>query len=228
MSRKRLFLIIAGISALAAALVGGMPVMVWDGGFGQVEYQIRFVDSEGAPIPGVQLRVENEQGANFFHYPVTDYAEGRAPASGDDGVLTFHHVGGGPEFSGRCTEWFGICFGECNAPIFICRFLLDGKEVYRSKFNDMNANATQQQVLRVWNHMDWLPVRREGETIMDVYVRESDHRDRDDNGDVDRGEQAAFHALGPLVGRAWSVERGSGVATENLEFMTYQATVVVK
>ena len=168
-------------------LVIVMPVIVWDGGFGQVEYRMKFVGPDGLPIPGVQLRVEDEHGTNFFHYPVTDYVDGRVPVSGDDGMLTFHHVSHGPEFGGRCRELFGVRFGTCRAPTFVCRFLLDGKEIYRSKFNEMNAGATDRSVTRSWNYVEWLPSRREGESIMDMFSRKSDQRDKDRNGTVDMG-----------------------------------------
>ena len=106
MSRKAVLLSVVGVGLLVALLVVGTPMMVWDGGFGQVEYRVKFVRADGSPTPGVQLRVENEQGTNFFHYPVTDYVDGRVPVSEGDGVLTFHHVSNGPEFGGRCWELF--------------------------------------------------------------------------------------------------------------------------
>ena len=217
-----------GIGLLVALLVIGTPMMVWDGGFGQVEYRMKFVRADGSPTPGVQLRVENEQGTNFFHYPVTDYVDGRVPVSDGDGVLTFHHVSNGPEFGGRCWELFGLCFGTCKGPRFVCRFLLDGKEIHRATFNDMNASATDHRVTRTWNQVEWLPALREGESVMDMFSRESDDRDKDQNGKVDMGESAALNSIASLAETAWSVERGSIPATKELEFWTYQQTVVVK
>lgn len=228
MSRKAVLFTAVGIGLAAAVLVVGTPVAVWDGGFGQIEYQIKFAGADGSPIPGVQLRVENEEGTNFLYYPVTDYGEGRVPTSGGDGVLTFHHVSDGLEFGGRCWELFGVCFGTCKGPPFVCRFLLAGKEIHRSKFNDMNRKATDQRVTRSWNYIERLPTCREGESTMDMFSRERDQRDKDRNGKVEMGESAALNAIASLVEKAGSIERGSIAATEELEFRTYQMTVVVK
>ena len=92
----------------------------------------------------------------------------------------------------------------------------------------MNANATDHRITRTWNQVEWLPALREGESVMDMFSRESDHRDKDRNGKVDMGESAALNSIASLAETAWSVERGSIPATKELEFWTYQQTVVVK
>ena len=228
MSLKTTLLTAGGIGLFMAVLAFGTPVVIWDGGFGDVEYRIKFVGVDGSPIPNVQLRVENDQGTNYFHYPVTDYVDGRVPTSGDDGVLTFHHISNRPEFGGRYWKLFGVCLGTCKSPAFTCRFLLDDKEIHRSKFNDMNARANGRRVTRTWNHLEWLPARREGESIRDAFSRESDRRDKDRNGNLDMGESAALLAIAWNVESALSIERGSIPATDDLEFRTYEETVVVE
>jgi len=106
--------------------------------------------------------------------------------------------------------------------------LLDGNEIYRSKFNDMNARPTDQRVNRSWSYAEWLPARRDGESIMDMFSRESDRRDKDRIGQKDMGESAALGTLARLVETAGSIERGSVPATSDLEFSTYEETVLVK
>jgi hypothetical protein len=189
---------------------------------------IRFVHEDGTPIPGVELRVENEQGTNFYHYPVTDYVEGRVPTSDTNGVLKFHHVAEGPEYGGRCWLLYGLCFGTCQGPTFVCRFLLEGQETPRAKCNDMNTAAKGPPITRTWNQADWLPAVRHGETIMVVFSREYDQRDKDRNGMVDMGEAAALDSIARQVDTANSVERGNLPAETDLKFWTYQHTAVVR
>jgi hypothetical protein len=47
-------------------------MIVWDDIWGQEEYRITFTDRAGRPVQGVELRVENEAGSTFYHFPVTD------------------------------------------------------------------------------------------------------------------------------------------------------------
>src|SRR4051794_40604074 len=54
---------------LLASLCG---MRFWVAGFAQEEYRMTFKDRAGRPVRGVQLRVENESGSNFYHFPVTD------------------------------------------------------------------------------------------------------------------------------------------------------------
>jgi hypothetical protein len=92
----------------------------------------------------------------------------------------------------------------------------------------MNATATDRRVTRAWNQVEWLPALRQAETIMDMFSRESDQRDKDRNGKVDMGEGAALNSIASLAETAYSVDRGSIPATKDLEFWTYERTVVVK
>jgi hypothetical protein len=44
--------------------------LIWDGGYLDAEFQITFVDERQHPIQGIELRVEDEAGRNYFHFPV--------------------------------------------------------------------------------------------------------------------------------------------------------------
>src|SRR5262245_7296813 len=82
-------LILGGIIVLSLS----WPVtVIWDGSWDQEEYRFTFLDKQGKPVEGIELQVEDQAGSNFNHFPVTDYLPGKAPASGRDGVVVFHHA----------------------------------------------------------------------------------------------------------------------------------------
>jgi len=146
---------LAVIVAVALALVPIKSGALWVAGFPDAEYQITFVDRSGNPIEGIELRVEDLKGTQFFYYPVTDYVPTSIPKSDHAGLLTFHHVGYGPEFSGRCIVYFGfIQRGSCSGPRYVCRFLLHAKEVGRIRFDDLSSLVTSKgsgTVSRKWS-----------------------------------------------------------------------------
>lgn len=226
---KTVALLIAG-GVLLLAIASLVETHVWDGGFRQAEYQLTLVDRAGKPVPGVELRVEGESGANFYHYPVTDYSPNSTLASNDKGVLTFHHVKlGGLEFGGKCSELFWIIpIGECNSPIFVCRFVADGKEIYRCKFNDLRSIATEgsEPITRTWNWLDCLPCSS-GKEAMDWYKREHAGRDKDKNGTVDMAERAAMNETMVVAEKCQDIERRTVPASEELEFAVFRQTIVV-
>src|SRR5262249_3065671 len=92
-------LVLAGASVLQSA-----QSIVWDGGYPVTEFQLTFVNPDGRPVEGVELRVENREGTNYFYYPVTDYLPGQTPTSDRNGLMEFHHVGRAIEFHGRYTS----------------------------------------------------------------------------------------------------------------------------
>jgi len=119
----------------AVALVSSTRVCRWDGGFAQVEFQIRFVDAANRGIRGVRLQVANGDGATAFAYPVTDFLENNVPTSDRDGLMVFHHISLSPEFGGSCWYlFFVIPLGTCDSPKFKLLFELNGIEIAR--FND--------------------------------------------------------------------------------------------
>jgi hypothetical protein len=200
-------------------------MVVWDGGFRQAEYQLRFVDGDGKPIPGVQIRVENSTGLTFYHYPVTDYLEGRTLSSDKDGVLTFHHVNySGIEFGGQCSHLFWLIpIGQCDSPTFICRFLANGKDIYRCNFRDLKspANDTHQEVVLPWTWEENLPLRYPQQATPEWLANEG--RASDKTFELQTAWRATTSAL-------WKVEKvklHGAPASEDLTFPIYRQTIVV-
>jgi hypothetical protein len=145
--------IFGGVSA--AALLVPVRDITWDGGWPAEEYSFTFRDQHGRPVEGVRLRVENEAGTNFYYFPVADYKPEQTPTSDADGVLVFHHSSF-TWLSGQMKQvfsWskFGWVWVEVSRPlpVYVCRFLLNDKEVYRVRYNDLN-NTGGQQVKRRW------------------------------------------------------------------------------
>jgi len=130
---------------VAACLIGFVSALFHsraEGGFPNAEFELTFLDSNGKPIPGVELRVESRLGEVDYIYPVTDFEQGHAPRSNEKGVMVFHHVGHGLEFG--ADEWdlfFLIPMGNRLPPLFVCRFLLEGREVYRINFHELYGLA---------------------------------------------------------------------------------------
>src|SRR5438309_1625619 len=123
--RRIALFIMLGIGATGAASLA--VVQVWDGGFHQAEFRLRFVDAEDRPVSGVTLLVTDALGQRANCYPVSDFHEGAELQSDEGGILTFHHVGLGPEYSGRIRHvFFLIPIGKRTAPIYYCRFYRNG------------------------------------------------------------------------------------------------------
>src|SRR5947209_7581354 len=96
-----IILIFGGLSFVAT-------YSIWEGSFAQAEYQVEFRDQTNRPLQGIILRVEDQRGILSYCYPVSDFNASRDLISNKDGVLTFHHVGRGVEFSGNCYFLFFI------------------------------------------------------------------------------------------------------------------------
>jgi hypothetical protein len=111
---------------------------LWDGGFPQEEFEISFRDADGNAIQGVEPRVEDRKGRPFYFYPVSDYAPDSAPTSDENGMMIYHHVSrSGLEFSGFDGHLFFIIPIGDGPPEYICRFLRDGKEMYRVPYHKL-------------------------------------------------------------------------------------------
>jgi hypothetical protein len=117
---------------------GTLQCIVGDGGYGQGEFEITFRNSDGRPVPGIRLRVEDGSGREFFLYPVTDYLPDHVPTSDADGRMVFHHVSNGIEFSGGSCEVFFVPVPVRRGPVFICRFLRGDQEVARMPFGELD------------------------------------------------------------------------------------------
>jgi len=120
--------------AAAVALVPWLEI-IWDGGFPDVEYRLKFVDGEGNPVPGVTLTVYTKAGAVCHFYPVDEFVPDQPVVSDANGQMVFHHSSEGLEFGGReYRNMFGLGFGE-DAPHYVCVFTHEGREVFRTPFN---------------------------------------------------------------------------------------------
>jgi hypothetical protein len=209
------------------------------GGFPQDAFQITFVDGPGQPVSGVKLRVENDKGDRFFHYPVTDYLPDQVPTSGKDGVMVFHHVTyRGVEWTGRSALlFFVVPLGERGAPRYWCRFLRNGEEVHRIPYTDLiNTGRTTEDatwVKRSWKWPRWpyerfLVVEERGvaDDPWGELRRELGYpADRRQGRSVGPALRAAERAIGKTMDR----ERyGIGLVEEELSFRLVERTFVIR
>ena len=210
--------------------------IIWDGGYPQAEFQITFQDATGQPVEGVELRVEDYEGHNYFHYPVTDYLPGQTPTSDQAGLMVFHHVSSGIEFSGReCSLFFVIPIEERRGPRFLCRFLRDGAEVHRIDFRELAWWEGQwwqvPKVTRRWKPPDWPPAQllmKEDESCEAWHARAVAFFDVNGNGRLDPEEAAAFHAADRRAEEA-IIARSRGVdQEEEMVFPIVRRTITIK
>jgi hypothetical protein len=137
---------------------GSVQCITWDGGYGRGEIELTFVDSEGRPVPGVRLRVEDGEGHEFFLYPVSDYLPDHIPTSDADGRMVLHHAFG-EGFSGHTCQVLFHYVVVKRGPKYICRFLRDDKEVARAPFGELDQWgqrwADVPKVKRRWKWPAW-------------------------------------------------------------------------
>lgn len=92
---KQLFAVVVTPSLCVAVLAfASYQTTRWGGScsYNQLEYELTFKDSGGNAVEGVELRIEDLRGNQFFWFPVSDYLLGQTPKSDKDGVIRFHHV----------------------------------------------------------------------------------------------------------------------------------------
>jgi len=136
----KLFTILILGAVAAAFAYRSYKTTRWAGscGYLQLEYELTFLDSGGNPIEGVELRVADQRGNEFFCFPVTDYLPGHRPKSDKDGVIRFHHVSTGVEWDNYgCLLFWHIPVQTTSSPDYVCRFLLGGKEVHRVRYREL-------------------------------------------------------------------------------------------
>lgn len=230
-----------GILLVVLAILGLLSrasMILWDGGFALAEYQITFRDADGRPVEGVQLRVEDQRGYAFYHYPVTDFLPDRTPISGPDGLMVFHHADGGCEFGGKCWLLFGLIpVGEHSSPVYVCRFFSQGHEVYRVRYSELNSwryetSEKVEKVKRRWKRPQW-PASEllclQDESKETYHARVLQIFDLDGDGRLNCEEAVAYTA-----GTNWRNE-GAAIARlrgedpeEEVEFPLVRRTVTIR
>jgi len=203
-SRWKVRCCILGVLGLAAAiLLVPFQGVIWDGGFPSTEYQLRFVDKAGSPVPGVTLQVGTQAGGVCYVYPVDEFVPDQTIASDADGRMVFHHVSDVIEFSGHeSVNMLGMGFGGPGPPKYVCVFRLGDREVQRVRFGDLEVQGDLYHiptVTRTWHYPDW-PSR-----AWSVHKAEwSTYRDSlfDVNGDgqLDREERVAARHFDHVIG----------------------------
>jgi hypothetical protein len=207
--------------------------VVWDGGYSQAEFQLTFTDAGGKPIEGIELRAEDEAGHNYYYYPVTDYLPGQVPKSNSSGEMVFHHVSNGVEFSGedRCYL-FVFWVTKRRGPMFVCRFLHQGQEVYHFRFGEHgNWERTGGTVHRQWTWSGWPPAEiacQPEESAGQYTDRVRKFFDVNGNGQLDPEEAAAYHACTCYRADEIALSRLVGKPEgEELEFPLVRRNIVV-
>jgi hypothetical protein len=197
----RLVLKVLALVGLIGAVIPDQR-MIWDGGYATAEFQMTFVDEERKPLQGIELRVEDEGGHTYFHYPVTDYLPDHTPISDHNGLMVFHHAGHGVEFSGEVRYLYCLLPRKVRrGPVYICRFVRGDTEVYRISFSQLDDwPGSWDDVARVKRRWKW-PAWPMTELLMtpDESLEHWQERalrffDLDGDGKLSPEEGAAMHA----------------------------------
>jgi hypothetical protein len=228
---RRIIVVMLAIGFLVA-LLSSSANECWDGSFAQAEYQLIFTDADGRPLQGIELRVEDSAGNDHRHFPVTDYVARNIPTSDEDGKLVFHHTCyGGLEFGGRCSHllWF-ISVGDCESPRYVCRFMRDGREIYRCWFNDLNltARSSESIVKANWDWTENTPWTLDRKIDGEEWNARRSACDRDRDGKLNIEERAEWQASAESAEVIESIQCGSKEASEELEFSVVRSTIVIK
>jgi hypothetical protein len=162
-SRKTLVVVVSLFFVLFfLAIASHFTYYTWDGSFSRAEFRLTFLASDGKPLEGVEMAVQNERGEQSFFYPVTNNTPTNKLRTGLDGVLIFNHVESYfPEFGGKCGRFlFLFPTGQCSAPLFYCKFIYKGKEVYRIRYTRLNQELWEnglRPIARKWKWPNDLP-----------------------------------------------------------------------
>ena len=81
------------------AIIGGLKFLAWRHSpacelyaYADLMVELQFRDSNGMPVQGITLHVEDPKGNFCYRFPVTNFTPDRMPTSDDNGRLVFHHV----------------------------------------------------------------------------------------------------------------------------------------
>jgi hypothetical protein len=239
-----------GVRAFCIALTGagfvGMLASeirtIGDGAYPWAEFHITFVGEDGKPVEGVRLCVEDRDGHNSFHYPVTDYLPDQVPTSDRDGLMVFHHAGRGCEITTEKVCYLSglVRVVTRRGPVFLCRFLHQGAEVYRVGFSELDdwprtweTWETVPKVKRRWKWPAWpmsqlLTGAGPEESLAQWDRRAMRFFDLNGNGKLEPEEGAACRAGTSLITEAAALDELRGIAhEEDLEFPLVRRTITI-
>jgi hypothetical protein len=239
--RRKVVFGCAAIPCLALglpAMITPMRVTVWDGSYPCAEYRITFIDTSGKPIEGVQLRVENPEGLNFFLFPISDYLPGQVPVSDRNGRMVFHHCPDKVIFSGRIYYlWGDIVLDSVRGPRFTCRFLRNGKEVHRMDYSELafweGRWDTIPHVKYRWKRSGW-PIyeilREQNSAEFDYGTRLARFFDLNGDGELGPDEGPAYRAAREFENEEAALARfhGKDPPEEEVELGLIEKTVVIQ
>jgi hypothetical protein len=237
----KLFTILSFGAVAAALAYASYQTTRWGGsyGFSQLEYEFTFNDSRGDSIEGIELRVEDQRGKEFYCFPVTDYLPNQVPKSDKDGVMRFHHVSTAVEWDNYGWYLFWLFpIQTTRSPVYVCRFLRAGKEVYRVPFGELPEwdwpGRMWEEVPRVkrqWNWSAMIPneIRykaEESEESYDSRLRLFFHHDRDER--PNREVSVACLNATRLLFNLERPHASKQEAVEAVEFPVIRRTIVVE
>jgi hypothetical protein len=239
---KKLLAIVAILGASAAILAYASYVTTrWGGscGFPQLEYELTFKDSSGNPSEGVELKVEDRRGKEFFCFPVTDYLPGQPPKSDKNGVMRFHHVSTAVEWDNYGWSLFGLFpIQTTRSPVYICRFLRGGRDVHRVSYGDLphwdwpgRGWEDVPKVTRRWKWSAMIPeniIWRADDTDENYDSRLALFFHQDDNDKRNReGVVARRNACG-LLDKLEGSPASNQESVEDIEFPVIRRTITVE
>lgn len=108
----------------------------WDGRYQQTKFDIKFIDQNSAPIKGVMAKVyTSRKGDSSLYWPVTNYTNEFGIVSDASGIIPLYHIRSRRfEFGG----WRFFVFGHSYTAKNYCKFYLNGKEIYKIRYDDLN------------------------------------------------------------------------------------------
>jgi len=231
------------VGAIAAVLACACTTTRWAGSctYLQLEYELTFTDSLGKPIEGVELKVEDNRGKEFFCFPVTDYSPGQTPKSDKHGVMRFHHVQTGVEWDEYGWSLFGqFHIHTTRSPVYICRFLHGGMEVRRVAYDELPRWDWPGQgwegvpkVTRRWNWSAMIPdqITYRADDTDESYrsrLRVFFHQEDDKDEPSREGVISCRNACRLAAQKLASVRASKHEPAEDLEFPVIRRTITVE
>jgi hypothetical protein len=152
--------------------------------------------------------------------------------------MVFHHASGGVEFGGKCWLLFGLIpVEERPGPVYVCRFLYRGQEVYRVRYSDIDSWRSGtwdeiEKVKRKWKRPDWPAsqlLRTEDESDRAYDARIMKLFDLDGDGKLNSEEGAAYCAGTDWRNEEAAIARLKGEdPAEEMEFPVVRRTVTIR